>query len=758
MTNSINEKVNVRAKEMLARLLATENLTIIHKKVQTAMFDPKRRLLVLPALENMSSNMYTGFIGHEVGHALFTEENFDKKVEKICNSANVKGAEDKIRAIYNIVEDARIEKLMKRKFPGLNSVFSNFYKDIVNSNQEFSDIIEYVKTDDSKETFLDRLNGEIKVGASHVFPFNKQETQFLERVREAENSNDVTDIVNDIITYLDVKEPPKNQGGGGQDNQDNQNDSDDSSDDGNSSGDNQNQQEDQKQDGSGQDNQEDNQEDNQNNSSKDKDDESDESDESENESSKDSGEDEQDQSQKEQEDGPKQKQKAPKQEVEQDSNLSPSDKKPDNYKQGALQEAFSKAQIQAIEAGNKGADVCNVYVPKTNLENIVVDYKKAYEKVSLSASHIKRYSEFVVLNKKSIAHMVQEFEMRKAADSYRRSRVSNSGALDTQKLAKYKISDDIFKRVETVQEGKNHGLIMVIDWSGSMQGDRVEGAVRQALIISEFCRKSNIKFDVYTFVSGQKTPVNNKGFSEKIEMFDYQLNGFRMVNVLSHKMKPMEYRTNAAKLMKIADEGGNDSDHNWRLGGTPLNHSVAVTLDIIDNFKKNEKVDKVHAIFLTDGASEYMGYIYNEKLQSEILNVRNNCVVYTGSRRHGKRVKSVFDNNSKNFYNGIATMQTRSLVELLQEATGCNALGFFISGGDDVPYELAANSSNFKKEIDEYRKTGYTILENEGYKQLYIMSSKMIRSNTVSTNNPIEDIQTNRKAKFLLTEFIKQIA
>lgn len=758
MTSPINEKVNVRAKEMLARLLATENLTIIHKKVQTASFDPKRRILILPALENMSSNTYTGFIGHEVGHALFTDENFSKTVERVSNAANVPESKEKIHAIYNIVEDARIEKLMKRKFPGLSKVFSKFYKDIVESDKTFKEIIEYVSKDDSKETFLDRLNGEIKVGATHSFPFNKHEVKFLERVREAETIDDVTEIVKDIVTYLDVKDPPKNggQGGGGQQN-DQQDQSDNGSDgqdennqdksDGQGEGQNDQDKGDDEQDKKGQQSSGSGQGDHQNQDDK-QDDSS-------------SSDDKQDKKQDES-DGPE-KQKMDHQPKPQDqqgqlqqTQASKSSDKPSGYKQGALQEAFCKAQQAAIELGNQGADVVNVYVPKTNLENIIVPYKEAYNNINLSAVHSKRYADFVTMNKKSIMHMVQEFEQRKAAESYRRSRVSNSGALDTQKLSKYRVSDDIFKRVETVQEGKNHGLVMVIDWSGSMNGPRVEGAVRQALIISEFCRKSNIKFNVYTFVSKQRSVVNNKGLVEKTEMFDYIFGGMRMVNVLSHKMKAMEYRNNAAILMKIADEGGHDNDINWCLGSTPLNYSAMATIDIIDEFKKSEKLDKVHAIFLTDGASDYAGSIYNENLQQKSLQISNNCVVYTGSRRHGKRVKSVYDNNSKNFYNGVSTMQTRSLMELLQETTGCTALGFFISGGIDVPYEM--NASYFKKEVDDYKKNGYTILENEGYKQLYVISSNMIRSETSHTDNAIRDMQTNRKAKFLLTEFIKQIA
>ena len=60
-------------KDTLAKLMATENITVIHKKVPTAYFDVKSRTLCIPMLkENMSQALNDLFAGHEVGHALYT--------------------------------------------------------------------------------------------------------------------------------------------------------------------------------------------------------------------------------------------------------------------------------------------------------------------------------------------------------------------------------------------------------------------------------------------------------------------------------------------------------------------------------------------------------------------------------------------------------------------------------------------------------------------------------------------------------------
>ena len=91
----------------LARLLATENLIVEHRNTQTAMFDVDRRVLTLPNWDKASDTVFDMLVGHEVGHALFTPNEDWRKVA------------DCPKDFVNVIEDARIEKLMKRKYPGL---------------------------------------------------------------------------------------------------------------------------------------------------------------------------------------------------------------------------------------------------------------------------------------------------------------------------------------------------------------------------------------------------------------------------------------------------------------------------------------------------------------------------------------------------------------------------------------------------------------------------------------------------------------
>ena len=102
----------------LARLLATENLLVQHKQVSTASFDVEKRVLTLPLWDRASNIVYTMLVGHEVGHALFTP-NDDSLDNLPCPKAYV-----------NVTEDARIEKLMKRKYPGLTKDFYGGYQQL----------------------------------------------------------------------------------------------------------------------------------------------------------------------------------------------------------------------------------------------------------------------------------------------------------------------------------------------------------------------------------------------------------------------------------------------------------------------------------------------------------------------------------------------------------------------------------------------------------------------------------------------------
>ena len=180
--------INKESKGYLAKLLATENISIQHKKVRTASFDVKNRTLTLPIWKNMGNDVIDLLISHEVGHALFTPENEWRK-------AIDKGIQ---HSFLNVIEDARIEKLIKRKYPGLRQSFIKGYKELINNN-----FFGTKEKDVNNMLLIDRLNIHFKssiVGSTVKFT-NKKELDIVKRMDNLETFDDVVKLAEELGGY-----------------------------------------------------------------------------------------------------------------------------------------------------------------------------------------------------------------------------------------------------------------------------------------------------------------------------------------------------------------------------------------------------------------------------------------------------------------------------------------------------------------------------------------------------------------------------
>ena len=165
--------VNKLSKNNLAKLLATENLIVEHRNISTAAFDILNRRLILPTWENISSDVYDLLVGHEVGHALFTPQ---KDLHEICESISEEHS-TVIKSYLNVIEDARIEKKIKRKFNGLRKNFRIGYQELV--DQDFFGLS---KKKVKECSFIDRINLYFKIGNLIDVPFSADEKVLVERI------------------------------------------------------------------------------------------------------------------------------------------------------------------------------------------------------------------------------------------------------------------------------------------------------------------------------------------------------------------------------------------------------------------------------------------------------------------------------------------------------------------------------------------------------------------------------------------------
>ena len=179
----------------LARLLATENLIVENRAVETASFNVETRTLVLPLWEKAEDIVYDLLVSHEVGHALYTPQEEWKVTYPHLPQSYV-----------NITEDARVEKLMKRRYGGLTKTFFNGYKSL-----HTQDFFELKEDDLSTYSFIDRINLYFKVGNFVTLPFSKEEKPFIKKVSDTETFAEALKIADEIFKYVKEENERKEQ-------------------------------------------------------------------------------------------------------------------------------------------------------------------------------------------------------------------------------------------------------------------------------------------------------------------------------------------------------------------------------------------------------------------------------------------------------------------------------------------------------------------------------------------------------------------
>ena len=172
-------------KSLLAKLLATENITVQkNPSLKTAMFDLKNRVLMLPVWQGISNDLEDLLVVHETGHALDTpsadeyKAATDKLAAKIFPNEKIsERLRSTIQGFLNVVEDARIDKRQKRRYPGSRKNYLIGYKELFER-----DFFGTANRDINSMNFIDRLNIYFKGGNIHSnITFSPEEKAFIKR-------------------------------------------------------------------------------------------------------------------------------------------------------------------------------------------------------------------------------------------------------------------------------------------------------------------------------------------------------------------------------------------------------------------------------------------------------------------------------------------------------------------------------------------------------------------------------------------------
>ena len=725
--------------------MATEDLMVQHSaSAETAAFDTENRTLILPVWEDMDDSLYDMLVGHEVSHALHTPATGWQDFIGDGPGARMR------HMFVNVVEDARIERMIKDKFPGLRRDFASAYK-----NLHERDLFEIAnRTLDTDLPLIDRLNLEFKLGLFGLvdIPFSTDEQSYVTRMAETTTFDEVVQLAKELYE-MQVEQDEENA----EENQDGQPQASPESGDGEGEGSgsapsdsDESGESDESGAGSSGDGDEEGDE---SSGSGDGDDESGEDSGASSDDDTDDGESADSTDSKSSEGG------------EESSDLEYDDYENNVDCAGSTQNSFEKG------VGNLRNEDAKSYnyntIPSPNLDNIVVDHTTIADLWSNRQATSKRWNDEYQTNarierqqalntyqnsiKATVAQMVQHFQMKQAADADKKTQIAKTGVLDPITMINYRWSEDIFMKNEVHADEKNHGMIMYVDWSGSMSGI-LQDTVEQLLVLVEFCRKVNIPYEVYAFSSNEYCPFDrySNEYDEWVKTHDTtqwtpdsdtdcQPHSFALYNFLSSRMNKRQYNSALNHLWLLTSSishYGSSHDHPncLQLGCTPLNEALVCAMDQVPAFQEANGIQIVNTVVLTDGDGHSMvgGYYGSCKSKTLITD---------------KKTRKTYEVNQNESY---GRGETSALLNMLRDRTGTNLVGIRLHDSKNINnLRWQMDESDFQAASQQYKTDNYITLPS-AYDKYFL-----VKGNLKVETDAMENLGDNESYTKIKNAFMK---
>lgn len=692
------------SKGILGRLLAEENVVITYDRTApTAYADMKNRKVVLPhwdsfrhmpAYKDIADELITFLLGHETSHLKHSPSDIIERESALLES---KGADKKnskyFHSVVNVVEDHRIDKLARRYYPGIRPIYRKAYKFLLDSG------INKIKPDDPGVSLANRINLESKWGTDLEVPFSESEQEVLQKVKTAVTFEDVLEVSWEIFSRdleaekLSQSNPDDiidNEGEIDYDklsdmieNMDTSGDGNSSNEDGGSlssdpSGDpvefDPSKLSDKAQDKLKE--LKENLESNEGSSdssdsstdggddSKELSDSGDASDsgesgpETDSDSSSTDGPSEDTDASDDSSGGPSEHTDASGDSSDEVSGAEGNTKPEPTMGEINSQKALSSVLNDMAEDANRHHIGYNsrsetktvkfLQFSPQQLDRFIVDWKtglknrrKFYSSVKSTQQSMLKYGRRII--NPFVMKLVSSFERKKSGIILNHRSNNLTGDLDFNRLHQYKVSDDLFLRRTKTPDGKNHGFIFFIDFSGSM-GNMIFDVVAQLMVLMDFCRRLNIPFSVYSF-----GPIDHKSMSfssisrgtsrsewDSLPKFITNDTSFGMNELFSSKMSVADYNEMLGYILiglgykkSILSAQGSSTLNGIKynhsifsgdiLGSTPLAETMYLSTDLAHYFKLQHKVDVMNVVVLTDGESSTgltTGSSYNEAYEN----------------------------------------------------------------------------------------------------------------------------------------------
>ena len=670
-----------------ANLLASENLTVVECKAETASFDVKNRVLYLPSLNPDFEGITDMFTCHEVGHAKYTTQEFNEVFSK---------SKKTLRTYYNICEDARIEKLIKREYPGLRKVMAQGYE-LFNSKGLF--VPEGV--DVNSLNLIDRVNVYFKGSAKANINFTLEERELVEEVARAETWQEVVTIGDKL--YALAKEQAEAQ------------------------------EELRKQ---------------ENQTYEKSDDDAEESDTEESDAEESDAEESEDDNELEEE-------------------VSGEDSEDESEDNESELESLTQDNLDRAlkEATNNSIDVVN-YTLETKFDvEMIKPYKeilngfsdmnkKVWNNYSSStlggvlAQKGAEWDKFHSSTIRTVNYMYKEFEMKKCAHRLRHAQTSRSGFLNMNKIFQYQLRDDIFRNITITADDKNHGMLFLLDWSGSMLGT-IHNTICQVLALTMFCRRAKIPHKVLAFSSGMSAlkdaertaaivALKSKPDNQLISLAGYEV---KLLEFITDEMNEREY-TLASKLLFSGI-----IRQFYELNGTPLISALVYMHSFVNQYKRERNIEKLTFVVLTDG-------------ESHDGSITKGGDSRTPCRGDERTMVNLTDPVTKEIHRVMYGNYVNVLLKMIKSSSGANVIGFFLGNARDIPsalncvYRGLANHITLYNMVEaikhNWKKDGYAMIKPMGYDALY-----MVRNSSLDIKDYEPNFEGDKTAVQIAREMTK---
>lgn len=345
-------------------------------------------------------------------------------------------------------------------------------------------------------------------------------------------------------------------------------------------------------------------------------------------------------------------------------------------------------------------------------------------KVNIPKSLISRvdnneqYAKFVRRAKPIAQRMVNEYTAKQRAYAAVNTQYNKTGQIDMTRIAQVYTSDDIFIKKTIEAAGQSHGLLLVIDWSGSMQ-PHIESMAMQYLVTALFAKRAKIPLEVYIFTTpdfGESKPIDGFGNelsmrlllntttaseSDIIEIFYHMICVYH--SVYKGIIRTNDYKSSVYRSSDADDALSRRMAALFRMGGTPLVQATSQAYMCAHHMKIRESLQNMTVMFITDGAGSRMT---DGKTNTDITTL----ICPFTSRRFDSR-----DRPSTRFYQSHG-MGALSAVNEMMASHGIKSINLFVGSATHELREIVyAVSCGNDDDDDVIRNTLHKTRRTELY-------------------------------------------